>query len=195
VIVLASGSASRAAVLSAAGLAVTVDPADIDESAVKAAHRGESAAALARRLAQAKAMAVAARHPGTWVIGADQILECEDGQRFDKPADRAAAAAQLRTLSGRMHRLLSAVSLVRDGAERWATVEEARLWVRPLSHAFVDSYLDRAGAAVLSSVGAYQLEGLGVHLFERIEGDHFTILGLPLLSLLAALRARGEIEG
>lgn len=193
-IVLASGSAARRAMLAAAGLEVRVDPADFDESAVKrcCVAEGLEAGATARRLAWSKADRVSARHSGAWVIGADQILD-GDGAWFDKPTDRASAAAQLRRLRGRPHTLISAVVVVRDGVEHGGHVDRARLTMRDFSDDFLETYLDRAGDAVLGSVGAYQLEGLGVQLFDHFEGNLFTILGLPLLPLLGILRDCGEI--
>ena len=192
--VLASGSATRREMLQAAGLAFTVDRPDVDEAAVKRDSRsqGLDAGATALALALAKAREVASRHPGYIVIGADQMLECE-GVWFDKPVDRAAAAAQLAVLAGRAHNLISAVVAVRDGEEIWRTVDTADLTVRSLSKAEIERYLDRAGPAALGSVGGYQVEGLGIQLFSAIRGHHFTILGMPLLPLLAFLRAEGLI--
>jgi septum formation protein len=163
------------------------EPAGIDESAVKAAMQGVAVEEVALALADSKACAVAARRPGALVIGADQILECE-GRWFDKPADAAEAARHLRTLRGRTHRLISAAVVVRDGARLWRHVAEARLTMRPFSDQFLDGYLAHGGPAVLESVGVYRLEGLGAQLFEAIDGDYFTILGLPLLALLDFLR-------
>jgi septum formation protein len=145
-------------------------------------------------LARAKAVAVSALLPGRIVLGADQTLSL-NLRRFSKPADRHAAHDQLRMLAGKTHTLHSAVALVRDGREVFAHIEEARLTMRPLSDAFIARYLDSAGHSVTASVGAYQVEGLGIHLFERIEGDHFTVLGLPLLPLLRTLRAEGWLAG
>jgi septum formation protein len=126
------------------------------------------------------------------VVGADQILEC-DGVSFDKPADLAAARDQLRALSARSHDLVSAACIVQDGERLWHAVDRARLWVRPLGEEFIERYLGAVGDAALAGPGGYQIEGLGAQLFERIEGDHFTILGLPLLALLEYLRARGVL--
>lgn len=193
-IILASGSATRRAMLEQAGVTFMVDTAPVDEQAVKDAMRIETdnPARVAEVLAELKATRVAARHPGTIVIGADQMLECERVW-FDKPADRAAARAQLQALRDKTHRLVSAVVAVRDGQKLWHHTEQAQLSMRRFSDAFLDHYLDRAGAAVLSSVGAYQLEGLGAQLFRMVDGDHFTILGLPLLALLDFLRENGEL--
>jgi septum formation protein len=137
---------------------------------------------------------VARSVPGRLVLGADQTL-ARGNKRFSKPANRAAAAGQLRALRGRTHELHSALALVRDGAVLFDCVESARLTMRKISDRFIDDYLDMAGAAALASVGAYQLEGIGIHLFERVEGDYFTILGLPLLPLLAYLRQNGFVDG
>jgi septum formation protein len=194
-LILASKSPIRASMLRAAGLDVEIRPADVDERAVEApaVARGETPAAVARLLAEAKALAASGAAPGRLVVGADQTLGC-DGQRFTKPVDRATAAAQLRALRGRTHSLASGAALVRDGALLWSGVGEARLTMRDFSDAFLDDYLDRLGPAVTTTVGGYQLEGLGVQLFARVEGDHFTILGLPLLALLDALRAHGALR-
>ncbi len=143
---------------------------------------------IAALLAREKALWISSRQPGKYVIGADQTLALGD-RLFSKPAGRAQAAEQLRALAGRVHELHSAVAVARDGKILFADISVARMAMRPLDEAGIDAYLDAAGEAVTSSVGAYQLEGLGVHLFERIEGDHFTILGLPLLPLLAFLRS------
>lgn len=193
-VVLASASAARAALLDRAGVAFTVAPADIDEPAVRAALKKEGAApeAIALVLAEQKAREVSARHAGALVIGADQLLVLE-GRIFAKPADAAAARRQLVALRGRTHTLLSAFACLRDGEMVARGCPSARLTMRAFSDAFLDAYLDRVGAAVLASVGAYRLEGAGIQLFERIEGDYFTILGLPLIELLAALRGAGAV--
>lgn len=190
-LVLASASPARRDVLAGAGVDFSVDVSTIDEGEFK--KRLTDPPALARALADAKAGDVAARHPGVSVIGADQVLVC-DGELFDKPVDRAAAAGHLRRLRGRQHTLISALSVVRDGQVRWRHGAEAMLWMRPFSDAFLEQYLDLAGDDVLASVGAYRLEGAGAQLFERIEGDFFTILGLPLLPLLAYLRGQRLID-
>jgi septum formation protein len=194
-LVLASASAIRRTLLKNAGVPVVVDPADVDESAIKqrlVAQRVPTQAA-AVELASAKAKAVSVRHPGRLVIGADQILE-HAGKWFDKPADRAAAALQLATLAGCAHSLVSAAVIVEDGAEIWRTAQSVTLHMRPLSRPYIESYLDRVGNAAQTSVGGYQLEGLGAQLFTRVDGDYFTVLGLPLLPLLAYLRQRGILE-
>lgn len=185
-LILASGSRTRRVLLEGAGLPVEPVPAAIDERAVEREAGGLPPAGLALHLARSKARDVAARHPGRVVVGADQVLEC-DGAVLHKPADRAAAADHLARLQGRTHALHSAVALIREDVED-GFVETARLTMRPLDGAGIDAYLDCADAGVTTSVGAYQLEGVGIHLFERIEGAHETILGLPLLPLLARLR-------
>jgi len=193
-IVLASGSAARARMLEDAGIAFAVEVAAVDEQAVKDSLAAETRnpARVAEVLAELKAVRVSSRHPGALVIGADQMLDC-DGVWFDKPADRAAARAQLLALRHKTHRLTSAVVAVRDGKRVWHHTESAKLTMRNFSDAFLDDYLDRAGAMVLSSVGAYQLEGRGSQLFLTVEGDFFTILGLPLLALMDFLRENGEL--
>ena len=152
------------------------------------------AAASARLLAREKAQSVAAAMPGRLVLGADQTL-ARGAKRFGKPADRAEAAAQLRELRGRTHELNSALALVRDGKVLFDCVDSARLTMRDFSDRFLDDYLDMAGDAALASVGAYQLETVGVHLFEGVDGDYFTILGLPLLPLLDFLRQNKFVAG
>lgn len=193
-LVLASASEIRRTVLTNAGVAFTVDPAAVDEDAIKAELRRQGAPTemAAVELATAKANTVSSRHPGMLVLGADQMLEIGTAW-LDKPADRGAARQHLETLSGRRHRLVSGVVVVEDGREVWRYADSVALQMRPLSPAFIESYLDRVGPGVLKSVGAYQLEGLGAQLFERIDGDYFTVLGMPLLPLLAFLRSRGVI--
>lgn len=193
--VLASGSRFRADMLEAAGVPITVDPPAVDEDAVKAGMRGRKADAAdtAEALAAVKAQQVSRRHPGVLVVGADQMLEC-DGHWFDKPSTREEARQTLLALRGRTHELVTAVCVVRDGLVLWHHVARARLSMRPFSDVFLDSYLDAVGAAACDSVGAYQLEGLGAQLFSRVDGDHFTIVGLPLLPLLDFLRAHGVVE-
>jgi septum formation protein len=191
-LVLASKSAARRALLEAARVPFEAVSAEVDERGIEAeaVRDGSDPATVALTLAQAKALAGALAHPGRLVIGADQTLALGD-EAFHKPVDRAAARAQIARLAGRTHELHSAVAVARDGAVLWATVESAHLTVRPLDDAALEAYLDAAGGAVLSSVGGYQLEGLGIHLFERVEGDHSVILGLPLLPLLGFLRSEG----
>ncbi len=188
-VVLASGSRTRLALLEAAGVPVTVEVPRVDEAMVKDALKAEQAPVerAAETLAELKATRVSARHPGALVIGCDQMLECE-GRWLDKPEDRAQAAEQLRFLRGKVHRLVTTAVVLRDGQRLWHQTDQARLQMRPFSDEFLEDYLDRVGAAVLSSVGAYQLEGLGAQLFTRVDGSHFTILGLPLLPLLDFLR-------
>ena len=187
-LILASQSRARQALLTNAGISFEAVTAEIDERAVQQASGLSAPGEIASLLAREKALSVSARQPGKFVIGADQTLAL--GERlFSKPAGRALAAAQLRALAGRSHELHSAVAVARDGKILFEAVAIAGMTMRRLGEAEIDVYLDEAGDAVTSSVGAYQLEGLGVHLFERIEGDHFTILGLPLLPLLAFLRS------
>jgi septum formation protein len=187
-LILASRSRARQALLANAGLGFEVVTAEIDERAVQQASGLSAPGEIASLLAREKALSVSARQPGKFVIGADQTLAL--GERlFSKPAGRAQAAEQLRALAGQRHELHSAVAVARDGKILFEAVAIAGMTMRRLGEAEIDVYLGEAGDAVTSSVGAYQLEGLGVHLFERIEGDHFTILGLPLLPLLAFLRS------
>lgn len=191
-LVLASGSRTRAEMLRAAGVEIEQVAARVDEDEVKAALRAEGAEAreIADALAELKARRVSGRFPGRLVLGADQVLVCE-GETFDKPADMAGARAQLLSLRGKVHQLLSGGVVYVDGEPVWRHVGMARLIMRPFSERFVDDYLNRVGEAALESVGAYHLEGLGAQLFSRVDGDHFTVLGLPLLELLGFLRARG----
>jgi len=194
-LVLASGSRIRAELLENAGLSIVVDPADVDERAVEEPllKAGFSPEDLALVLAEAKANDVSERRPGDLVIGADQILAFE-GERHTKPENMEAARRQLLAFSGKTHELLSAVVISKNGEAVWRHVSIARLTMRDLSPAFVGHYLAKVGDVALSSVGAYQLEGPGVQLFEKIEGDYFTVLGLPLLPLLAELRKLNVLE-
>ena len=188
-LILASASPIRAHMLEAAGATFKVQPADVYEAAIKARHQGDTTG-LAVELAAAKAVAVSVSRPGDWTIGSDSLVNV--GARiFDKPRDRGEAVEHLRMFSGRPMILTSAVALVRSGEIEWSHVQSATLHVRNLSDAFVDSYLDAEWPEVGYCVGVFRMEGRGVQLFERIDGDHFTILGMPLLPLLAALRARG----
>ena len=191
-LVLASSSPTRARLLHDAGVPVEAVRPDIDEEAVKRGFRadGIDGVALAERLAEEKARSV--RQPGRLVLGADQVLLL--GSRvFDKPADRDEAAAQLAALAGRPHRLVSAASVVEDDAAVWSGIEEAWLTMREFGAGFIETYLDRVGGDAFGGPGAYRVEGLGIQLFDRIEGTHAAILGLPLLPLLAYLRRRGTI--
>jgi len=189
-LILASQSRARQALLANAGIDFEAVPADIDERAVQQTSGLSAPGEIALHLARQKALSVSSHQRGRSVVGADQTLAL--GTRlFSKPAGRAQAAEQLRALAGRSHELHSAVAVARDGKILFADATMARMTMRRLGEAEIAAYLDAAGEAVTSSVGAYQLEGLGIHLFERIEGDHFTILGLPLLPLLAFLRSEG----
>lgn len=188
-VILASASKSRASLLTAAGLAFDVVPAHADEDAVKAALKAEGATAgqCAETLAEIKAVQVSQRIPEALVIGADQMLECE-GKWFDKPADMNGARAHLTAMRGKTHTLPTAVAVVLGGSVIWHHSATPRMTMRDFSDAFIEHYLANTGERILSSVGAYQLEGWGVQLFERIDGDFSTILGLPLLPLLGFLR-------
>ncbi len=189
-LVLASRSKVRQTLLQQAGIPVEVKPADIDERSVEAAASSQEARAVALLLALEKARATARLHPGRLTLGADQTLAL-GAERFAKPADRAAARAQLRALAGRTHELHSAIAFVQNDNVLFEHAAVARLTMRPLSDSFLDLYLEAAGTAVTASVGAYQLEGLGAQLFERIDGDYFTVLGLPLIPTLDFLRRCG----
>jgi septum formation protein len=193
-LVLASQSAIRRKLLENAGLTVETLPARVDEDEIKLALRAAGATVedAAIKLAEAKARRIGEKIPGAIVLGCDQMLEC-GGVWFDKPPDRAHAAAHLRALAGKTHRLVSAVVAYRKMVRVWHHVDSAKLVMRPLSDSFIESYLDRAGDDARASVGAYQLESLGAQLFTRVEGDYFTVLGLPLLPLLGFLRANGVV--
>ena len=195
-IVLASASRARREILAAAGVAFTVEPANVDEPALredlKARDSGAGPIAVAEMLARAKAEDVSKRHPGAMVIGADQVLAFE-GQVLSKPNGIEAARKALQRLRAHTHELHAAVAFSENGKVVWTHTASASLTMRDFSDSFLDDYLVRAGDRVCQSVGAYELEGVGVQLFERIEGDYFTILGLPLLSVLKELRARSVI--
>jgi septum formation protein len=193
-LVLASRSVSRRAMLEAAGIPVELCVPDLDERATEAAAGHLRPADAAALLAREKATAASKLVPHRMVVGADQTLAVED-RRFDKPRDRAGARAQLMALAGKTHYLHSAVAVARDGNVLFDAADTASLAVRSFSGSFVDRYLDAAGRAVLDCVGAYQLEKTGIHLFDRIDGNHFTILGLPLIKLLDFLRQNGSLAG
>ncbi|RWP35570.1 MAG: Maf-like protein [Mesorhizobium sp.] len=195
-IILASGSPFRKALLVDAGVPVEAVPAEVDERALEAPLQGSgiSPEDVALVLAEAKATEVSERKPGALVLGCDQTLSLGD-EVFHKPADMEAARHHLLALSGKTHQLNSAVVLARDGAVLWRHVGVASLTMRKLDPAFIGRHLARVGAKALSSVGAYQIEGEGIQLFERVEGDYFTIVGLPLLPVLAKLRELGAIDG
>ncbi len=184
---LASASTSRREILEKAGLDFIVDPAHVDEAFFKKNNPGLSPRQLAEELSVLKAQAVTKRHPELIVIGADQTLEC-DGQSFDKPPTMDVAKENLISLRGKTHTLNSAVCLARDGEILWSLVDTAHMTMRDFGDTFLEEYLDKSEETVLTSVGCYRLEGLGIHLFSRIEGDFFTILGLPLLQVLSFLR-------
>lgn len=194
-IVLASGSASRRAMLEAAGVPFEVVRPQVDEDAAKEALKAEGieARGLADALAELKAVAVSRRMPGRTVIGSDSVMALADGAMLDKPESRERAAEQLRLMRGGTHRLVSAVVGVRDGVPVWRHVDVARLHVRDFSGDFLESYLDAEWPAISGCVGCFRIEGPGVQLFSRLEGSQFTILGMPLMPLLGWLREVGEV--
>lgn len=193
-LVLASSSPFRKMLLDNAGLAFEARAADIDERAIEASADHGEPDEVARVLAKAKALDVSAHFPGALIIGSDQTMSL--GERvYHKAKNRDEAKQTLLSLSGKTHQLNSAIALAMDGRVVWDHVSHARLTVRELSEGFVDRYLDKVGDKALSSVGAYQLEGEGIHLFSEIDGDYFTILGLPMLPLLQQLRQLGAIDG
>lgn len=193
-LVLASGSEIRAKLLRQAGIDVIVAPARIDERALAGAVAAEGATSrdLADVLAETKALKISSRHPGTLVLGADQVLDCA-GEIFSKPATPEESIDQIRRLAGRTHRLLSAAVVCRDERPLWRHVGEARLTLAPLGDAFIVDYVTRNWPGLGDTVGGYKIEEEGVRLMSRIEGDWFTILGLPLIELLTWLRGRGDI--
>ena len=191
-VVLASKSTARAAILRNAGLRFTVHAAEIDEAELKRSLRANeaNASSVAEALAELKALRVSSGHEGALVIGADQVLDCE-GNWFDKPVDLASARRDLMALRGRTHLLVTSVCVVCDSVPIWHYTDQARLVMCAFSDSFLDAYLASVGCAVLGCAGAYQLESLGVQLFKEIEGDYFSILGLPLLPLLGFMRSHG----
>jgi len=194
-LVLASQSRSRAAILENAGLSFDVEPAEIDEQVIKIRCRdnGCSVGDTVLELAAAKASAASARHPDAYVLGADQILDL-GGTWYDKPRDRDEAAEHLRAFRGKIHHLVNGLVVIRNGERNWAWEETAHMTVRHFSDRFLAGYLENSGDEILESVGAYRLEGIGAQLFDRIDGDYFTVLGLPLLPLLGYLRQTGIAE-
>lgn len=192
-IVLASKSASRKAMLDAAGVDYIAMPAELDERAFEGSLETDEPDQIARALAKAKALAVEPPDRSQLVLGSDSVVTV-DGRRFDKPADRDDAATHLRFFSGRKMKLYSAVALIRDGSVIWSDCVTATLHVRDLSDSFIETYLDAEWPHVGYCVGVFRIEAMGVQLFDRIEGDHFTVLGMPLLAVLTQLRALGELE-
>ena len=195
-LILASQSASRRAMLAAAGVPFAAEAAGVDEESVKQAMiaEGTDGRRLADALAELKAIKLSRRHPTALVLGCDSTVAAEDGTLIDKAASREDSRAQLQSLRGTTHRLTSAAVVALGGEPIWRHVDTAKLTMRDFSDAFLDSYLDAEWPAIGGCVGGYRLEGLGIQLFSRIEGDHFTILGLPLLPLLDWLRVRGVIQ-
>ncbi|MFN7281392.1 Maf family protein [Brevundimonas sp.] len=191
-LILASRSAARRAMLTGAGVRFNVVDAGVDEPAIKAAFGYDDPAALAVELAKAKALAVSRQEPGAWVLGSDQTLAFE-GALVSKAPTLAAARDRLRTMRGRIHHLHSGAALARDGAVAWSGVDTAQMAMREFSDAFLDAYLDAEGEPVLAAVGAYRLEGMGSQLFDRVDGDYFTVLGMPLWAVLTELRRAGVI--
>jgi len=191
-LVLASGSASRKALLTGAGVSFIADPADLDEDALMARLKQAGAEAMARTLAEQKALTVSRRHPGQLVLGGDSVIAF-GSEYLSKCASLEEARGLLRRLSGHTHLLVSAAALARDGALLWAHASPCRMTMRALSQEFLEDYLAREGEAILSSVGCYRFEGRGAQLFDRVEGDYFSVLGLPLLPVLAQLRKEGVL--
>ncbi len=191
-IILASQSASRRAMLDAAGIGFQAMPAHIDERAIEAQLADHATADVALALAKAKASALSGSHPGQLILGSDSLVVVE-GRRFDKPANRGQAAEHLRFFAGKTMQLHSAAALVRDDAVLWDHAAMASLVVRDLSEGFIADYLDAEWPAVSQCVGVFRIEAMGVQLFERIEGDQFTVLGMPLIPVLSALRDFGEL--
>lgn len=189
-LILASASTSRKMLLTAAGVRFTADPADLDEAALMAEFKDVGAEVMARSLAEQKALTVARRHPGQLVLGGDSVIAFE-GDYLSKCATMDQARALLARLSGKTHLLVSAAALARDGALLWTHASPCRMTMRALSPQFLDDYLAQEGSAILSSVGCYHFEGRGAQLFATVDGDYFSVLGLPLLAVLARLRKEG----
>ena len=189
-LILASQSASRTAMLAAAGVPFTAEPAYADEAALKDAMRGQPPRDVADALAELKALKVSARHPGALVLGSDSLAVLDDGTILDKPQDRDEARAHLLRMSGKRHDLVSAAVIAENGRSVWRHVEAARMFVRPLSEDFIETYLDAEWPAISACVGCYRIEGPGVQLFSRVEGSQFTVLGMPLLPVMSYLRER-----
>jgi septum formation protein len=192
-LILASQSASRTAMLTAAGVPFVAEPAHADEAALKAAMTGAPPRDVADALAQLKALKVSARHPGALVLGSDSLAVLDDGTILDKPASRAEAADHLTRMSGKRHDLVSAAVIAENGRPVWRVVDKAKMFVRPLSSDFIDTYLDAEWPAISGCVGCYRIEGPGAQLFSRIDGSQFTVLGMPLLPVLSYLRERGVL--
>ena len=192
-LLLASQSETRKKMLAAAGIPFFSMPAAIDEESLKAAQHNKDAREIAQILAQEKAMVISARYPGRYVLGSDQTLTCNDAT-FSKPANKGEAAAQLVALSGKAHLLWSAAVLAKDSQPLFTCVASARITLRVLNKSAIEAYLEQVGSKILGSVGAYQLEGEGVHLFESVEGDYWTILGLPMLQICSELRILGLLR-
>jgi septum formation protein len=191
-LILASASSSRKMLLAAAGVPFTADPADLDEAALMAGLKDAGAEIMARTLAERKALAVSCRHPGKLVLGGDSVIAFE-GDYLSKCAGQGEARALLARLSGKTHLLVSAAALARDGALLWTHASPCRMTMRELSPQFLDDYLAQEGPAILSSVGCYHYEGRGAQLFDRVDGDYFSVLGLPLLAVLTQLRKEGVL--
>ena len=189
-LILASASSSRKMLLTAAGVSFTADPADLDEAALMAKYKDAGAEVMARSLAEQKALAVSRRHPGLTVLGGDSVIAF-DGDYLSKCASLEEARLLLARLSGKTHLLVSAAALARDGTLLWAHASPCKMTMRDLSQEFLDDYLAQEGTAILSSVGCYHFEGRGAQLFATVEGDYFSVLGLPLLPVLAQLRKEG----
>ncbi|NJR77605.1 Maf family protein [Sphingomonas corticis] len=192
-LVLASQSASRVAMLSAAGVPFVAEPAHADEAALKAAMAGAPPRDLADALAELKALKVSARHPQALVLGSDSLAVLNDGTILDKPTSREEAREHLSRMSGKRHDLVSAAVIAQGGRPVWRVVDKAKMFVRPLSPDFIERYLDAEWPAISGCVGCYRIEGPGAQLFSRIDGSQFTVLGMPLLPVLSFLRERGVL--